>query len=242
MTEVVLQGKANLGIAGLYVTNQRIGSVDVSQLHSQDCATFITLTSTALSKYRAIMGPFHWSVWILLIFIYLFAIFPLAFSDKHTLKHLIKEPEEIENMFWYVFGTFTNAFSFVGKNSWGKSKKFATRLLVGFYWLFTIIITACYTGSIIAFVTLPVYPDTIDTPSQLLKGRYQIGTLDKGGWQYWFENSSDFATKKLLTHLDLVPNIQAGLKNMTKAFFWPYAFMGSRAQLSYIVRTNFTTT
>lgn len=43
--------------------------------------------------------------------------------------------------------------------------------------MFTIIITACYTGSIIAFVTLPVFPETVDTVKQLLNGRYQIGTL-----------------------------------------------------------------
>lgn len=50
-------------------------------------------------------------------------------------------------------------------------------ILLGFYWLFTIIITSCYTGSIIAFVTLPMYPAVIDTVSQLLDGGYQVGIL-----------------------------------------------------------------
>ncbi|RZC35511.1 uncharacterized protein BDFB_001545, partial [Asbolus verrucosus] len=241
VTDVVKTNKANLGIAGLYVTDERMKLTTVSHLHSQDCAAFISLTSTALPRYRAIMGPFHWTVWLALTLAYLFSIFPLAFSDKHSLRHLIDRPEEVENMFWYVFGTFTNAFSFLGKNSWSKTDKFATRLLIGFYWIFTIIITACYTGSIIAFVTLPVYPATIDTPEQLLRGRYQIGTLNKGGWQYWFNNSTDPITKKLLKNIDLVPDVESGLKNTTKAFFWPYAFLGSKAQLDYIVRTNFST-
>lgn len=237
---MVKNNEANLGIAGLYITEDRIKSTDVSHIHSQDCASFISLTSTALPRYRAIMGPFHWTVWLTLTLVYLLAIFPLAFSDKHTLKHLIDRPEEMENMFWYVFGTFTNAFSFMGKDSWSKTDKFATRLLIGFYWMFTIIVTACYTGSIIAFVTLPVYPSTVDTPQQLLSGRYTIGTLDKGGWGHWFENSSDPVTEKLLKRIDLVPDIESGLRNTTKAFFWSYAFLGSRAQLDYIVRTNFS--
>lgn len=79
------------------------------------------------------MGPFHWSVWLALTCIYLFAMLPLAFSHKHTLRHLIESPEEIENMFWYVFGTFTNSFSFLGKGSWSQSNKMATRLLIGIY-------------------------------------------------------------------------------------------------------------
>ena len=76
------------------------------------------------------MGPFHWSVWVSLTAIYLVAIFPLAFSDKLTLKYLLTEPQQIENMFWYVFGTYTNAFTF-GCDSWAKSKKITTRILIG---------------------------------------------------------------------------------------------------------------
>lgn len=57
---------------------------------------------------------------------------------------------------------------------WNHFQKF---FFVGFYWIFTIITTACYTGSIIAFVTIPVYPVTIDTVRQLLDNRYQVGTL-----------------------------------------------------------------
>lgn len=60
------------------------------------------------------------------------------------------------------------------------------------------------------------------------------------GWQYWFTNSSHALTKKLLKNLEFVADVEEGLNNVTKAFFWPYAFLGSRAQLEYIVETNFT--
>ncbi|XP_047520731.1 ionotropic receptor 21a-like isoform X1 [Pieris napi] len=143
-------------------------------------------------------------------------------------------------MFWYVFGTFTNCFTFVGKYSWSKTDKVTTRLLIGWYWLFTIIITSCYTGSIIAFVTLPIYPETIDTVSQLLSGFFRVGTLESGGWERWFLNSSDQATRKLLKHLEFVPDIETGIRNVTKAFFWPYAFLGSKAELEYLVQSNFS--
>ncbi|XP_022915376.1 ionotropic receptor 21a [Onthophagus taurus] len=237
----VIENKAIVGISGIYITTERLRDLDVTYPHTQDCAAFISLTSTALPRYRAILGPFHWSVWAALTTAYLLGIFPLVFADKHTLVHLIKNPEEIENMFWYVFGTFTNCFTF-GKESWTKSDKNTPRILMGFYWIFTTIVTACYTGSIIAFITLPIYPITIDTVRQLLSGRFQIGTLNKGGWDYWFKNSTDPYTEKLFKNVEYLPNIESGLKNTTKAFFWPYAFLGSRAQLDYIIRTKFTST
>nr|QEE82780.1 ionotropic receptor 6 [Conogethes pinicolalis] len=240
VSKEVAMGRADIGVAGMYFTSERTYGLDMSFSHSQDCAVFITLMSTALPRYRAILGPFHWHVWVALTFTYLIGILPLAFSDKHTLRHLLHNSGEIENMFWYVFGTFTNCFTFLGKNSWSKTTKITTRLLIGWYWIFTIIITSCYTGSIIAFVTLPVFPETVDTIQQLLAGFYRVGTLDRGGWERWFFNSSDPNTNKLFKKLELVPNVEAGIRNTTKAFFWPYAFLGSQAELEYIVQANFS--
>ncbi|KAI5639695.1 ionotropic receptor 21a [Phthorimaea operculella] len=171
-------GRADIGIAGMYMTSDRAQEMDLTFAHSQDCAVFITLMSTALPRYRAILGPFHWHVWVALTFTYLIGILPLAFSDKHTLRHLINNAGEVENMFWYVFGTFTNCFTFT----------------------------------------------------------------DRGGWERWFFNSSDPKTNKLMRKLELVPNVESGIRNTTKAFFWPYAFLGSQAELEYIKQANFSVT
>lgn len=102
-------------------------------------------------------------------------------------------------------------------------------------------VTACYTGSIIAFVTLPVYPETVDSLSQLQNGFYRIGTLDRGGWERWFLNSSQRETAKLLKNLEFVKDLEEGLSNVTKAYFlFPYAFVGSKSQLEYVIQTNYT--
>jgi len=49
----------------------------------------------------------------------------------------------------------------------------------GWYWAFSIIISACYTGSIIAFVTIPVYPSYVDNCNDVLDRGYKVGTLSK---------------------------------------------------------------
>lgn len=69
-----------------------------------------------------------------------------------------------------------------------------------------------------------------------------LHSTDRGGWEYWYDNLTDPKSMKLLKKVDFVPTIEAGLKNTTKAFFWPYALLASRSQLDYIIRTNFTTT
>ncbi|XP_055633011.1 ionotropic receptor 21a [Toxorhynchites rutilus septentrionalis] len=240
VTNEISRHRADIGLAGAYVTIERNVGTEMSVAHSTDCAAFATLMSSSLPRYRAILGPFQWPVWVALTLIYLLAIFPLAFSDKLSLRHLIGNWSEIENMFWYVYGTFTNSLTFTGENSWSNTQKTSTRMLIGVYWVFTIIITACYTGSIIAFVTMPVLPDTVDTVAQLRNGFYRVGTLDRGGWERWFLNSSDPATEKLLKKLEFVSSVQEGIKNITGAFFISYAFIGSKAELNYLVQSNFS--
>ncbi|XP_032577910.1 ionotropic receptor 21a isoform X4 [Drosophila sechellia] len=182
--EQIIERTVDIGMSGIYITQERLMDSAMSVGHSPDCAAFITLASKALPKYRAIMGPFQWPVWVALICVYLGGIFPIVFTDRLTLSHLMGNWGEVENMFWYVFGMFTNAFSFTGKYSWSNTRKNSTRLLIGAYWLFTIIITSCYTGSIIAFVTLPAFPDTVDSVLDLLGLFFRVGTLSKKR-QWW---------------------------------------------------------
>lgn len=77
------------------------------------------------------MGPFRWEVWMLVTLAYIFAILPISFSVHHSLRILIDEPYELENMFWYVFGTFTNCFTFSGKKSWSSGNMASTRMFIG---------------------------------------------------------------------------------------------------------------
>lgn len=46
----LMSRRADIGLGGLYIVPERIGRVDVSYGHSQDCAAFVSLTSTALPR------------------------------------------------------------------------------------------------------------------------------------------------------------------------------------------------
>ncbi|XP_014256198.1 ionotropic receptor 21a [Cimex lectularius] len=234
--------QVDYAIGGIYLTAERYKLFTFTHPYSQDCASFISLASTALPKYRAIMGPFLWDVWLALTTVYLLAIFPIAFSVWHTVKPLIEDISELENMFWYVFGTFTNCFTFTGQNSWTHASKTATRIFIGSYWAFTIIITACYTGSIIAFITLPVFPEVIDSSKQLVEEEYKISTLEKDIWLELLTGSVDPVAHELYKELDFVPNLIEGLRNVTRNIHSEHksAFFGSKYLLEYTVRTNYT--
>ncbi|XP_029347699.1 ionotropic receptor 21a-like [Acyrthosiphon pisum] len=159
------------------MTNARYSLVDFSPVILQDCGTFVSLGSFALSKYRAIFGPFHWSIWVMVVITYMVAIFPIAFTNNRNVGTLCKSPKQLESMCCYMFGTYTNLFTFKDVKSWTNTKMGSTRLFIGTYWIFTIIITTAYTSSIIAFITLPEQPVIVDKSYQLVDQGYRVMTL-----------------------------------------------------------------
>lgn len=47
----ITMGRADIGVAGMYMTAERGHYMDLTSAHSQDCAVFITLMSTALPRF-----------------------------------------------------------------------------------------------------------------------------------------------------------------------------------------------
>ncbi|VVC32852.1 Ionotropic glutamate receptor, L-glutamate and glycine-binding domain,Ionotropic glutamate [Cinara cedri] len=236
----LVASKADMGISGLYITNTRNKLVDFSPVVMQDCGTFMSLGSYALSKYRAIFGPFHWSIWVMVLFTYMIAIFPISFTNNRSIKTLCKNPKQLEKMCCYMFGTYTNLFTFRGVKSWTNTKMGSTRLFIGTYWIFTIIITTAYTSSIIAFITLPEQPITVDTSYQLVDEGYKVITLDKGGWQSYFNITNDIISKKLISNVKSMNNLEDAIDYIVKTrFILDYAFLGSKISLSYLSFSNY---
>ena len=46
----ILKGSTNIGMCGIYISEEYLKNFDVSYPHSLECATFVSLTSTALPR------------------------------------------------------------------------------------------------------------------------------------------------------------------------------------------------
>ncbi|XP_043473600.1 ionotropic receptor 21a isoform X2 [Leptopilina heterotoma] len=221
----ISEDEAPVAVGGVYQTSDLLAHFDTPFSYLSDCASFISLSSTALPKYRAVLRPFQDTVWILLCVVYIIAIIPFTLNSDYTFLSLIKHPSGLNHMFWFVFCTFTNAFDMKNPLLTRGLGKHPTSILI---------------GSLIAFITIPDYPPAIESAQQLLKKHYRISTLDHDGWEKWFtsENMEDQIAKNLLKSVELVPSVSEGVKNASRAFFWPYAFLGSRTALEYSVQTE----
>lgn len=64
--------------------------------------------------------------------------------------------------------------------------------------------------------------------------------LDKGGWQYYFNVTNDTISKKLVSNLKLMRNLEDAMDFIVKTrFILDYAFLGSKISLTYLIQNNF---
>lgn len=233
----VARGKSDIGISGIYITREHYDNVDFSNPHFQDCASFITLTSTAIPKYRAILGPFQFTVWLCVISVYLFGAVPIRYSQRRSIRTIFRNCADVGYTFWVVFGTFSNCFTFKGESAWNNVLNLSSRILVGTYWILTIIITSAYSSSIISFITTATYFKVVDSVAELLEQSFVIGTLDTREWKFWFNDTTDSSTNKLLKNIEILSDIDAGLENVVRKK--RYAFLGSKEQLLFFISNNY---
>ncbi|XP_064595416.1 glutamate receptor 3-like [Liolophura sinensis] len=109
------------------------------------------------------------------------------------------------------------------------------RCLIGFWWLFTILLVATYTANLAAFLTISLPPPPINTLGELL-AQDKIQPIVQAGTSFetMFRNSHSDLYKRTWSRLQNSPKIshEASILDLVKA--GQYAYISDRPVLDYL--------
>ncbi|KAI0233282.1 Glutamate receptor ionotropic, delta-2 [Lamellibrachia satsuma] len=158
MVGMVKRGEADWGLGKFTVTDIRDTVVDYTSPFWYEPALIVMKkpVSDALLLY---LGPFQPEVWFCVLLSLPLMTFIIAIVNyaEHHIGETGNSPR-LKTLcitcFWLIFGAM-----FQQGSRW-TSRLDATRILVGFWWFFVIVVTATYTGNLIAVLAVPktVYP------------------------------------------------------------------------------------
>lgn len=160
---MVQKGEAHLACGGLLVTEQRMKAVNFSVSYVTSPLSFIIAKAKQEKLKNAYLYPFQTTVWksVLGLLCVMSTILFLLFHGKYSFGRILFELSG--NLLKQPFMLDTDSRE--------------SKAISSLWWLFAIVISTCYSGTLLSFLTFPFPGETVETFRQLAeavkKGTHQ---------------------------------------------------------------------
>ncbi|XP_042208159.1 glutamate receptor ionotropic, delta-2-like [Homarus americanus] len=171
MLGMVHRHEKNFAVNTLPFTADRIKDFDVGVWYWREGFGLSMKNPPPLAKWRATYYPFMSSVWLCVGLTFAIAVLNMTVQDW-----LQPEPflGGLGRTWLYLLRAVVNhSLPVLPTAQW-------QRVLVGVWWVYCFILTTAYTANLIAFLTIPVFPERIQTLEELAQSDYRVSMQDYG--------------------------------------------------------------
>ncbi|XP_015174946.1 PREDICTED: uncharacterized protein LOC107065607 [Polistes dominula] len=237
--------KATFYIGDLHYTSYLLKFFELSIPYNTECLTFLTPESLTDNSWKLLILPFKLYTWIAVLFTLLLAggiihLFSLSYQKhiiicKDAKGQLVKTNElnEIENSRIkrmtkdiYLFTEAQNSMLYTYSmlllvslprlpNPW------ALRVLIGWWWIYSILVVVVYRASMTATLANPVAKITIDTLDQLARSSISIGGWSEESKEFFLQ-SSDLDSQKIGNKFQLIKDEKESIEKVANGSFGYY--------------------
>jgi hypothetical protein len=162
-----------MAIGSFFILKHYLDFLDMSIPLDVACTSFLTPNPLPRPRYLALILPFHYQLWLLVLSICLiFAPVGLHFLTKmavHATEY------RIFSGWSSILCTSVSIMSQVALHLWPRF--WPVRMFIGWYWLFCLLVSLAYRGAMVSFLSIPLFEDPIDNLHGLDASKLRIG-----GW------------------------------------------------------------
>ncbi|XP_076040830.1 ionotropic receptor 21a-like [Oratosquilla oratoria] len=184
MVGILSRDEVDLAVVDLYLSAERTPFIDYSVPYDIEGSCFLSRMPAPLPRWQSLALPFRLETWLsILVGLVLsgLVLFVLARLSPHQEAPYF---QSVQLCYLYTFGAHC-------KEPASKDpKRDATKVLVSFVWLYTILFTTAYCSNLTAFLTVTLQPSPMDTIQQLYHSGMEVSGL------------GNFYQKALLTATD----------------------------------------
>ncbi|XP_020719993.1 ionotropic receptor 21a-like isoform X3 [Bombus affinis] len=230
-----IQGKAAFYLGDLHYTLHHLNYFDLTIPYNTECLTFLTPESLTKNSWKLLILPFKFYTWIALVLTLILGGVVFYFLSISYKKHISlyknqmhfqntsmkKEIKglylftEIENSILYTYGMLFQISLPSLPSSW------AVRVLIGWWWIYSILVAVAYRASMTATLANPVARVTIDTLEQLAKSSIEVGGWNKENKNF-FSMSSDLSSQEIGNKFKLIQEEDKAIEKVANGSFAYY--------------------
>ncbi|XP_029362418.1 glutamate receptor U1-like [Echeneis naucrates] len=233
----ITRGEADLAVAPLTVTAVREQFVDMTTPFIQTGIGFILRKDLASEDCTfSLLSPFSTNMWVSILIAFFLTglciflvgrISPTEWVNPNTEEHHFT----LLHSFWYITGALTL------QGAGPHPKALSGRLLSAIWWLFSILLLACYFGNFKAMLQSNSKHISIKTFEDLVnQDVIEYGAVNGGSTMKFFKHSNNQVYRRIYQHIERkksqVSNMEEGIRRAQEGNF---AFIGEAVSLDLAV-------
>lgn len=233
----VIRGEADLAVAPLTLTAVREQYVDMTTPFMQTGIGFILRKDLAAEESTfSLLAPFSTDMWVGILIAFLLTglciflvgrISPTEWAEPDTQEHSFT----LLHSFWYI----TGALTLQGAGPHPKAP--SGRLISAIWWLFAVLLLACYFGNFSSLmhsnnkhISIKGFEDLAN------QDVLDYGTVEAGSTMMFFKHSNNPVYRRIYQHMErkksFVTNMEEGVRRAQEGNF---AFIGEAVSLDLAV-------
>ncbi|XP_077409546.1 putative glutamate receptor [Vanacampus margaritifer] len=233
----VIRGEADLAVAPLTRTFIRERYVDMTASFMSTGISFVLHKDVACGdRSVSLLAPFSTEMWVGILIAFLLTGLCIFLVGRISPTEWA-EPDKDEHQFtllhsyWYI----TGALSLQGAGPHPKAAP--GKLISAIWWLFAILLLACYLANFNSALHSNDKHISIKTFEDLAnQDKIEYGTMDGGSTMLFFKDSKNAVLKRIYQHMErkksYVASLEEGIRRTQEGNF---AFIGETASLDYAV-------
>ncbi|XP_029165848.1 uncharacterized protein LOC114936723 [Nylanderia fulva] len=229
-----INGNADFYLGDLHYTLHNLNYFDLSTPYNTQCLTFLTPESLTDNSWKLLILPFRLNAWIAVICTLLIGggglhVFALLYQKYISSRMRPKLDAanaydgtkglylftEFQNSMLYTYGMLLQVSLPRLPNSW------TVRIFIGWWWIYSILVTVIYRASMTATLSHPVAVVTIDTLAQLTRLLLAVGGWDEESKEF-FLASSDPHSQEIGNKFELIENEEEAVDRVANGTFCYY--------------------
>lgn len=236
----IIRKEADLAVAPLTLTAVREQFVDMTTPFMQTGIGFVLRKDlTSEESTFSLLSPFSTNMWVGVLIAFLLTglciflvgrISPTEWAEPDSEEHSFT----LLHSFWYITGALTL------QGAGPHPKSLSGHVVSAIWWLFTVMLLACYFGNLISMfhsnnkhISIQTFEDLAD------QDEIDYGTINAASTMLFFKNSNNPVYRRIYQHMErkksYVSNTAEGFRRSQEGNF---AFIGEAASLDLAVARN----
>lgn len=234
MVGMVARGEADMGVGPYTITAIRETVIDFSLPYMEDGGGILTKKGDSNAASVTGLSPFSLSAWLALLATVLTVSLAFYYVVRFSPYSEVCTQEEKES-YWSVMSCVMSICSSVLMQGMERHpRSMSARCLLGFWWLFSILIVSTYTATLTSVLTVDVAGDTIDAIDDLLRSPVKPLVLTGSLWDTTFQTANDGVFKKVAELMKDMPEVTSEQDALDHVLSGKMALLHDISNLQYM--------